>query len=76
MIDKSALLFSFDVMAKGTIAENAMLKFIDIAGRACCETCQTNIRVHRYDQACENCGSFLYNIQAGEELRVKSMEVE
>lgn len=75
MIDKSALLFSFDIMAKGTIAQGAILNFIDIPGRAWCNTCQTNIPLKRYDEACAVCGGFSRDIKAGEELRIKSMEV-
>ncbi len=76
MIDKQAILFNFDVISKGTIAENTILKFIDITGQAWCDACQTDVQINRYDQPCANCGGFLHNIKAGEELRVKSMEVE
>lgn len=75
MIDKSALLFGFDVLAKDTIAENAVLKFIDVDGLAWCEACQKSFQVHRYGEICKNCGSFSLTIKTGEELQVKSMEI-
>lgn len=75
-VEESALLFSFDVAAKGTIAENALLKFIIIQGKAWCEDCQKTIHVKRFFQACEFCNNHSLTITSGEEFRIHSMEVE
>lgn len=75
-IEKSALMLSFDVMKKGTIAENAILKFIDVPGQAWCERCQNTIKINQYYQSCELCGSLALTIIAGEQLRIQSMEIE
>lgn len=32
MLDKSSLIFSFEVITKGTVAETAILKFFDVDG--------------------------------------------
>lgn len=75
-VEKSSLLFGFEVISKGTIAEDAILKFIDIPGQAWCVVCKNVIKISRYDQACKFCGNCSLSIMKGEELRIKSMEVK
>lgn len=75
-VDKQALLFSFTIIAKGSIAEEAKLQFIDIPGEAWCEGCHKAIQVKRYISQCETCGVFSSNIICGNELHIKTMEVE
>jgi hydrogenase nickel incorporation protein HypA/HybF len=75
-VEKSALLFSFEVIARGTLAENAVLNIIDIPGQGWCEFCQKTVKIRRRIDPCDGCQKFLLKILAGEELRVKSMEVE
>lgn len=75
-VDKSALLFGFEVVAAGTIAEQASLTFIDVPGLANCAVCQKVIRLNRYYQSCDGCQQFALTIIQGETLQVQSMEVE
>lgn len=75
-VDKSALLFSFDVASKGTIAENGCLKFIVIPAKAWCEYCQKEIHIKQTYQACEFCNNYSLRIMGGEEFRIHSIEVE
>lgn len=75
-IEKSALTFSFEVLTQGTLAENADLVIIEIPARALCEFCGKNVSLNQYYDACNYCGSFSLKVTQGEELRVKSMEVE
>jgi len=75
-IETSALLFSFDVASKGTIAQNAQLKFIIVPGKAWCEHCQKTISIKQIYQACEFCSNHSLKIISGEEFRIHSMEVE
>ncbi|KTD60625.1 hydrogenase nickel incorporation protein HypA [Legionella sainthelensi] len=75
-IEKDALIFSFNVITEGTVAENAELDIIDISGKAFCESCQQLGPLQQYYDACHACGSHALKIVQGEELRVKSMVVE
>lgn len=75
-VDKDALLFSFNVVATGTVAENASLEIIDVEGWAICDFCQKTVRLKHYYDACEACDQFSLKIIQGEELRIKFMEVE
>lgn len=75
-VDKAALTLAFDVMKQGTQAENAELFFIGIPGKAICHDCNETVSIDRYYDACNACGKFSLTIIQGEELRIKSMEVE
>jgi hydrogenase nickel incorporation protein HypA/HybF len=68
-----SLRFCFEVCAKGTLAEGAELDILDIPGRAVCEVCHETCRLATPLGRCK-CGGRL-RIVAGEELRVKDMDV-
>lgn len=75
-IDESALRFGFDVVSKGTVAESAILEIMTIEGQAMCDTCQKIVPLKHYYDPCQTCGQFSLTMTQGDELRVKSMEVE
>lgn len=75
-IEKSALIFSFNVIANKTRAQDAVLEIIGIPGKAVCDFCKKTVLVNHYADPCPCCGGFSLTITQGEELRVKSMEVE
>jgi hydrogenase nickel incorporation protein HypA/HybF len=75
-VEKESLIFSFNVIAKGTVAENAELHIIDIPGEARCELCQKTVPLRQYYDECDVCGGHSLTVTQGEELRVKSMVVE
>lgn len=74
-VDEEALRFGFDVVAKGTLAEGAILDVIEIEGQAICDACQKTGKLKHYYDACQNCGHYSLTITQGEELRVSCMEV-
>ena len=75
-VDHSALRFGFDVTTRGTVAEGAMLEILTIEGQAMCNTCQKIMPLKHYYDPCPACGQFSLTVTQGDELRVKSMEVE
>lgn len=75
-IDQESLRFSFNVVAKGSIAEQASLEIIEIKGQAICDFCHETVMLKNYYDGCKICGQYSLRIIQGEELRVKSMEVE
>lgn len=68
-----ALRFCFDVCAQGTAVEGAELEILETQGRAVCDACRRAVALAAPYGSCE-CGGLL-RIVAGEELRVKDMEV-
>jgi len=74
-VDPHALDFAFDVEAKDSPAEGAVLEIREIDGRAWCMDCSTAITIGRRGDACPRCGGFGMIVEQGEELRLKELEV-
>ncbi|WP_347252135.1 hydrogenase maturation nickel metallochaperone HypA [Legionella sp.] len=75
-VDEASLRFSFNVLAKGSVAENANLEIIKLKGKAICDFCHETVMLKNYYDGCVSCGRYSLRIIQGEELRVKSMEVD
>ncbi|MBV9782741.1 MAG: hydrogenase maturation nickel metallochaperone HypA [Acidisphaera sp.] len=68
-----AIRFCFDLCAQDTAVEGAALEILDIPGRAVCASCGEATDLDTPIGRCL-CGGAL-RIVAGEELRVKDMEI-
>jgi len=75
-VESEALYFGFDVVMKGSIADGARLELIEVAGQATCPQCSTQVALLQRFDACPVCGVTGLQINAGEELRIKELEVE
>jgi hydrogenase nickel incorporation protein HypA/HybF len=71
----AAIAFCFDAMADGTQAQGAHLDIREIEGRARCMACGEEFATPTLLTVC-GCGSRRLVRLAGEELNVKSIEVE
>ena len=69
-----AVRFCFDICAKGTVVEGATLEILEISGLGKCKSCGSNVELKQLVGRCA-CGSNDLQIVAGEELKVKEMEV-
>jgi hydrogenase nickel incorporation protein HypA/HybF len=74
-ISTDALTFAFDVAAQGTALEGAALDIREVEGRARCTDCGAEFATATLFDACA-CGSRNVIRLAGEELNVKSIEIE
>ncbi len=68
--------FCFDVCAQGTPLEGAALTIERIPGEGFCAGCGATFPVRAVYEPCPACGGYGVDITAGEELRVKELEVE
>jgi hydrogenase nickel incorporation protein HypA/HybF len=75
-VDESALRFGFEAITKGTLAEQADLDIITLEGQAVCESCKKTVVLQHYYDPCQTCGHFALKVTQGEEMRVKSLEIE
>ncbi len=71
-----AVRFCFDVCSRGTPLEGAELEIVEIAGRARCELCDAEVPLAVPAGRCCECGAPRLKVIAGEELKIKEMEVE
>jgi hydrogenase nickel incorporation protein HypA/HybF len=74
VVDESVQ-FYWDFVAKGTIAQGAILHFERVPATFVCHDCSAEFaRTPQY--MCPNCGSGRVSIKQGEEFYLKSIEVE
>lgn len=69
-----AIRFCFDVCSKDTILEGATLEINEIPGVARCEACGAEFEIDQPFGHCQ-CGSNHIRCIAGEEMKIKEMEV-
>lgn len=69
-----ALRFCFDLVVDGTTLHGATLEIVDRDGLARCARCDTEFALNDLLGLCA-CGSSEWTILAGEELRIKEVEV-
>jgi hydrogenase nickel incorporation protein HypA/HybF len=74
-VEKSALEFAFDAVMKGTVAEGAELVMIDMPGRAMCYDCLHEVELDDRLAPCPDCGGTTLMPVAGDEMRIKNLEV-
>lgn len=75
-VDPEALRFGFDVVMKDTLADAAVLEIIDLPGTAWCMPCGRPVPVEARFDACPHCGGYQLQVTAGDEMRIKELEVE
>lgn len=71
-----AIEFCFEACTQGTLLDGAKLVIHRIPGWGRCRECSAEFAVKAYYQTCPGCGAYGIDLLAGEELRVKELEVE
>lgn len=75
-VDPHALEFGFDAATRGTLVEGAALEILSPPGQAQCFGCGQTVSLARKGDACPSCGSYQLVVSGGEELKIKSLEVQ
>lgn len=75
-VEIEALRFSFEVVTRGGIADQARLDVIELAAQGWCLHCAKSVPVKERFDACPDCGGYQVQITGGDELRIKEMEVD
>ncbi len=71
-----AMLFCFDAVSRGTIAEGAQLVIERTEGAGWCLDCGKTVPLGERFGACPDCGQHHVQMTSGDELRVRELEVE
>ena len=69
-----AVRFCFHVCARNTVVEGADLEIIETPGRALCRDCDSEVSLERPVGRCA-CGSANLRMVAGEELKIRELEL-
>ena len=75
-VEQESLRFGFDVVTRGSIAEQARLEIIETAGQGRCGKCAQSFRLAALYEPCPACGSYDVRVIGGDGMRVKELEVE
>ncbi len=74
-IERDALRFCFDAVARGGMAEGARLEIIDRPGVAWCTPCGERIPITAIGDACPRCGGYQLQVIEGGEMRLKEIAI-
>ena len=71
-----SLEFSFRMIAKGTPAENALLKLSIVPLTGKCNICGKETHIENYNFLCPSCEDGVLGILSGREMQVEYLEVD
>ena len=74
-VEPEALRFGFDVVMRGSVAEGAVLEIATAKAAALCLTCLSMVEVCARTDPCSICGANTLQIEGGDALRIREMEV-
>ncbi len=74
-VEKDALRFAFEVLKRGSVAENALLDIVELPGLAWCMRCSRSVGIDARGDPCPECGSWQLQVTGGDEMRVKELEL-
>jgi hydrogenase nickel incorporation protein HypA/HybF len=75
-VDPEAIRFCFDAVARGAIMEGARLEIIAVPGEGWCFDCGKKVAMFERFGPCPECGRHHVQVIAGQEMRVKELEVD
>jgi hydrogenase nickel incorporation protein HypA/HybF len=75
-VEPDALRFAFDVVKRNGPAHGARLEIVATDGAAWCMRCSRAVTLARLGDACPVCGSYQLQVTAGDEMRVKEIEID
>lgn len=74
-VEPEAMKFCFDAVTRGTLADSARLEIIEPPGEAWCMDCEKTVTIAKRYDACPHCEGHKLTVTAGEEMRIKDLEV-
>ncbi|MDR3465131.1 MAG: hydrogenase maturation nickel metallochaperone HypA [Xanthobacteraceae bacterium] len=74
-VEPEAMRFCFEVVAAGSVAAEARLEIVVSPGVGWCMSCVKSVPIERRYDPCPCCGGYQLQVTAGDEMRVKELEV-
>lgn len=74
-VECEALRFAFEVVKRGSVAEQAQLDIVQVPGAAWCMQCARSVPLAGRGEPCPQCGSWQLQVTDGEQMRVKELEL-
>jgi len=75
-VEPEAMRFCFEAVMQGSLADQARLEIDHVQGQAWCSQCGRLVVIEQRYDPCPVCGNVPLQVQAGEQMRIKELEVE
>ncbi len=75
-VEPEALEFCFAAVASGTAAEGATLEIARVPGAGWCLDCEKSVPLAERFGACPQCGCWRVQMTAGDEMKIREMEID
>ncbi len=75
-VEIEAFRFCFDAVMKNSLAAQARLHIEQLPAQAWCMLCAKTVAISQRFDACPDCGSHQLQVTAGDQMRIKELEVE
>ena len=72
-VEPRALLFCFDSVTRGSLAEGARLVIDELPGTAWCFGCNASVAIAARTDDCPHCGGARLQVTGGADMRVKDI---
>ena len=74
-VEPEAMLFCFEAVTRGSVAQGARLEIIAAPGTGWCPACAKTVPMAEVIGECPHCGGYPLRVTGGTEMRVKELEV-
>ncbi len=74
-VESEALRFGFDVVMKGSLAENAELIITELDGLGFCNECHRQVKMFTLYDPCDCCGKPITQVIQGMQMKIKDLTV-
>lgn len=74
-VEEQALMFCFESVTRGSVAEGATLEITGVPGAAWCWDCEAVVPLARRGEACDRCDGYRLKVRDGEQVRIVELEV-
>lgn len=75
-VEPEAIRFAFEIVMQGSVAERVLLEIVEVPGEAGCTQCLQTVEIQQGNAEGLRCGVHPSQIQNGEQMRIKELEVE
>jgi hydrogenase nickel incorporation protein HypA/HybF len=75
-VEVQAMRFAFEVVKRGSLADQASLEIVETDASAWCLPCATVVAITARGQACPRCGSHQLQVTGGDHMRVIDIQID
>ena len=75
-VEIESMRFAFDVVKRGSLAQDARLEIVETDGQAWCMRCSAPVLIARRGDVCPQCASYQLQVTGGDRMRVMDIEIE